>query len=169
MLSLVSSERIGSGAVSQMLVEKYGVHILGVDVNSEALSYARNTLSFSQADLLRGDLSQWVSRKSLFDVVVFNPPYVPTDADELERARRERDIAASWAGGERGREVIDRALPDVRSVLVAGGVFYLVLEKLNVVDEVRELAVRCQFTRGDVVGKVVAGREVLYVFKFIAV
>jgi release factor glutamine methyltransferase len=40
---------------------------------------------------------------------VFNPPYVPTPDEEVQRG----GIAAAWAGGYKGRVVIDRVLEQV--------------------------------------------------------
>lgn len=44
-----------------------------------------------------------------FPLQVFNPPYVPTPNEELDRT----DIARAWAGGLNGRVVIDLFLPFV--------------------------------------------------------
>lgn len=41
------------------------------------------------------------------DIIIFNPPYVPTEDDEVAMD----GIEASYAGGERGRRVIDRFMP----------------------------------------------------------
>jgi release factor glutamine methyltransferase len=168
-LKCSSPHRIGSGVVSRLIAEQYGCLVVGVDVNDEALHLNKSLTKSSQIELIRGDLVSWAHAPpgNIFDVVVFNPPYVPTDQNELRRARLETDIAASWAGGRRGREVIDVALQTVRSVLVDNGVFYLVVEESNEVPDVLRLG-----ERHGLVGKVLrrrsAGREVLYVLRFVA-
>ena len=42
-----------------------------------------------------------------------------------------RDITAAWAGGKRGRQVIDRFLPQAAELLSHKGAFYLVVVQEN--------------------------------------
>ena len=57
------------------------------------------------------------------DVLVFNPPYVPTEDSEITG----NGIEISWAGGTDGRIVIDRALPQIARLLrKPDGVCYMI-------------------------------------------
>jgi release factor glutamine methyltransferase len=48
-----------------------------------------------------------VTREDINEIVMmFNPPYVTTDEEELKVAKEKKDIYASWAGGSDGSEVI---------------------------------------------------------------
>jgi release factor glutamine methyltransferase len=58
--------------------------------------------------------------KGNVDVLIFNPPYVPTDQQEASEATKNRRIESSWAGGLQGMSVTNRLLPqvEVRSPVV---------------------------------------------------
>mmetsp|Transcript_11934 Transcript_11934/g.34219 ORF Transcript_11934/g.34219 Transcript_11934/m.34219 type:complete len:386 (+) Transcript_11934:255-1412(+) len=57
------------------------------------------------------------------DVLLFNPPYVPTDDSEICG----NGIEISWAGGQDGRRVTDRALPQIARLLRRpDGVCYMI-------------------------------------------
>jgi release factor glutamine methyltransferase len=95
------------------------------------------------------------------DVLVFNPPYVVTPEEELGS----RTIAAAWAGGKDGRQVIDRFLPLVDGILTRMGVLFLVLieenKPLEIIEEMKEWGFE-----GEIVNMRRAGRERLYIVKF---
>ncbi|XP_078175796.1 S-adenosyl-L-methionine-dependent methyltransferases superfamily protein [Carex rostrata] len=61
------------------------------------------------------------------DVLVVNPPYVPTPEDEVGAV----GIVSSWAGGFKGRMVIDRILDVIDELLSSNGLTYMVLLSEN--------------------------------------
>lgn len=133
----------GSGAVTSSLCASLRLAVpalfLCVDINPRAAATTRATCAHNGVrpfDMVRADLAQPLCDRlrGRVDVLVFNPPYVPTPPDEVGTER----IEAAWAGGERGREVIDRLLPAIGPLLSPTGSFYLLLEAANDVDELRE-------------------------------
>lgn len=73
------------------------------------------------------------------DVLIFNPPYVPTPDDEVGGT----GIEASWAGGENGRIVVDKALPQIAQLLSwPNGVAYMVTVDENFPEEIADLMKR---------------------------
>lgn len=131
----------GGGLVSKAFLElcnRHGVSVyhLGVDVN---ISAATETLAQCNRagviEIVNGDMFTFTRPDFQADVIFCNPPYVPSSP-----INRARDIRASYAGGERGREFIDEFLPVVATKLKRDGVFYFLLEKRNDIDEVLERA-----------------------------
>ena len=117
----------GSGAVITHLATLLpGAHFIASDINQKALKATAATSTANgcsiapvQADLLKA------FRPGSVDILVFNPPYVPTSDEELAEAERTADVSAAWAGGERGRRVVDRLFPVLRDMLAPRGLFYL--------------------------------------------
>ncbi|MFB6094774.1 MAG: HemK2/MTQ2 family protein methyltransferase [Halanaeroarchaeum sp.] len=117
----------GSGFVARRVAEAVGARVVGTDLNPHACRAARDAgLEVVRADLV----SSFVA--DAFDVVTFNPPYLPVD----EAAARDDWMEVALTGGETGREVIERFLADVGRVLAPDGVVLLLASTLTDVDAV---------------------------------
>lgn len=136
----------GSGCVTASLFRSLALPVpalhLCTDVNPRAAATTRATAlrnGVRHADVVRTDLTGALHARlrERVDVLIFNPPYVPTPADEVGTER----IEAAWAGGALGREVIDRFLPLAPQLLAPRGSLYLLLEAANRPAEV-EVALR---------------------------
>lgn len=125
----------GSGVVSTFLatqvLQPLSVFSLCTDINPHACSITARTARQNGAELnpVITDLASSLMPRlqGQVDVLLFNPPYVVTPPEEVGS----QGIEASWAGGDRGREVIDRFLPLIPELLSSTGVCYLVIIKEN--------------------------------------
>ena len=133
----------GSGYVSCSLalaLKARGVRPVfwGIDINPAATETSRRTFSqhgIACAEFITADLLSCVAGhcSGCVDVVLFNPPYVPTPDEEVTKP----GITRAWAGGSKGRVVIDKALMQVCRLLSPDGVFYLLLLQENDPEQVR--------------------------------
>ncbi|SFS05428.1 release factor glutamine methyltransferase [Halomicrobium zhouii] len=120
----------GSGYVASALADA-GATVVASDLNPAACEQAAERgLPVVRADLL-GPF-----RDGAFDVVTFNPPYLPTDPDNEWGDWMERALS----GGEDGRAAIDPFLDDLDRVLAPDGAAYLLVSSLTDPDAVRERA-----------------------------
>ncbi|KEP65002.1 UNVERIFIED_CONTAM: hypothetical protein HHA_244240 [Hammondia hammondi] len=157
------------GAVSATSPDRAGSCRSAVDVLASDLfrgfrsSERRKVSSSSSSHSPSSREAEKVTRhEGLFDVVLFNPPYVP--GSPRERPPNPADWA--WWGGEDGREVIDQFLPQVTANLTAAGVLYLVLEKRNRIDQVVAHMEAEGFAAKQVQRRKIHGGEDLSVWRF---
>jgi release factor glutamine methyltransferase len=116
----------GSGYVAATVADETGASAVGSDLNPYACLQARDR----GVPVVRGDLVS-PFREDAFDVVLFNPPYLPRD----EEAARDDWMEVALSGGESGRAVVDPFLDDVGRVLAPGGFVLLLVSTLTGVDE----------------------------------
>ena len=129
----------GSGAVSSYVCNLLTAHgsppfVIGADVNAVACVASRTTAAHSgtaaRFDAVHCDLGAPLLQRlaRCVDVLLFNPPYVPTPDEEVGGP----GIEAAWAGGEDGRVVIDRFLPLIPRLLTpSSGVAFMVVVHEN--------------------------------------
>ncbi|KAK3010290.1 hypothetical protein RJ639_010795 [Escallonia herrerae] len=126
----------GSGYVITTLalileLEANGAYYIATDINPHAVRVTRQTLEAHgvQAELINTDIASGLEKRleRLVDVMVVNPPYVPTPEEEVGRV----GIASAWAGGDNGRSVIDKILPVADKLLSDRGWLYMVFLSAN--------------------------------------
>uniref|UniRef100_A0A1I7ZS35 Methyltransferase HEMK2 n=1 Tax=Steinernema glaseri TaxID=37863 RepID=A0A1I7ZS35_9BILA len=122
----------GSGVVSAFARKVCGNQSalsFATDLNLKALNCTQRTADLNDCsiELVQGDLLTPLRARlqGQIDVLLFNPPYVPTEAE----ASRVEELC--YAGGQTGRSVLDRLLPEVPKLLSARGRFYVVALKSN--------------------------------------
>ncbi|CDM34604.1 hypothetical protein DTO013E5_5088 [Penicillium roqueforti] len=175
---LVVEVGTGSGVVlafaaaqSQEIFGRRDILTLGTDVNRNACIATQKTATTAIQAEQQPSQSVYIAslaadlcaplRAGSVDVLLFNPPYVPTEDLPRLPSAAENDPAVSeamsrsakfdndsyflsltYAGGADGMETTDRLLDAIPGVLSVRGVAYVLLCKQNRPDEVME-RVRC--------------------------
>ena len=102
--------------------------LFATDLNPSAATATLETLQAhglaNSTDIILTDLTSGLLPRleGTVDLLLFNPPYVPTPEEEVERG----GIAAAWAGGWKGRRVTDRLLPEIPKLMSKNGEMLMV-------------------------------------------
>jgi len=119
----------GSGFVSAVAAKLGAKRVVAVDVAQAAAEATRCTLELAGAgdwDVVRCDLLTCFRAPAPFDVVIFNPPYLP--CEDWEASDEE---ALSWCGGATGSEVVERFLEQLAETCKPGTHVLLVVSSLS--------------------------------------
>ena len=116
----------GSGAIAVAAAQGGARAVTVVDVSRRALATAwlNARLNGVRVAPRRGDLFEPVADRR-FDIVVSNPPYLPSSTIPERGAQR------AWEGGADGRALIERICADVGHHLRPGGIVLLVHSSVN--------------------------------------
>lgn len=119
----------GCGIISVLAAEKGG-DVVATDISSKALKCARKNSKLQgikeKIDFRKGDLFEPISTEENFDLIIFNPPYLPVRNKE----KIETDLSLAVDGGKDGRMYIDRFLKEFENYLKKDGRVLLVQSSL---------------------------------------
>ncbi len=122
----------GSGIQAETCRELGFNNILTVDINPEAVNHLKQLGLRS----VKSDLFSNIKQK--FDLIIFNPPYLPEDKYD-----KEQDTTA----GKKGYETIVRFLKQAKSHLKKEGVILLLFSSLSkpeiILKKAEELGYKC--------------------------
>lgn len=113
----------GTGALALASARAGAASVTAVDLSlrSVAAAWLNSRLHRLPLTVRRGDLFGPVTGQR-FDLILANPPYVPTATDVLRRHR----ITRCWDGGLDGRALLDRICVEGPALLAPGGMMMLV-------------------------------------------
>ena len=123
----------GCGILAVLAAEKAD-EVLAVDINPYAIRCAKKNAEINRVadkvEFLLGDLFEPIKPKGIFDLIIFNAPYLPSEIGEEKSW-----IGKAWAGGKTGRKVIDRFISGAPNFLRRNGRIMLVQSSLSNVNE----------------------------------
>ncbi|CAH9122291.1 unnamed protein product [Cuscuta epithymum] len=114
-----------------VLASKPPSYYIATDINPHAVRVTCETADAHNVDVecINTDIASGLETRlaGLVDVLVVNPPYVPTPEEEVGR----EGITSAWAGGENGVSVINKILPVADKLLSERGWLYLLTLAAN--------------------------------------
>ena len=122
----------GSGAIAISIAKNCDADVLAIDVSKQALMTAQANAKKNNAkvEFLHSNLFQDLKRRRKFDIIVSNPPYIPTaQIEKLDKNVRECDPHLALDGGEDGLDFYRRITADATSRLNDGGMLFYEIGK----------------------------------------
>ena len=113
-----------------ILAAKRGANVVAVDINPHAARCS--ALNAELNGVTRGFKTRQSNlfdavNDTKFDLIIFNPPYLPTDQNDKADGWLEK----AWQGGSTGREVIERFIKELANHLKPNGRMLMVLSSLS--------------------------------------
>ena len=150
----------GTGFVSAVLrANLKNIRVIATEINPYAACCAReNGVEVIRTDLFRGIKPR--SQEAHFDLILFNPPYLPTSEEEKVPGW----LNYAFDGGTSGRETLDRFFDGVKDVLKPGGRILVLISSITGVEAVQEKMERLGFAV-DIAGRTKVSFEELVVVR----
>jgi len=117
----------GSGIIAKATISSGAKSVLATDVDKESIDHLRkiglNVINSNLFDKVKGK----------FDLIVFNPPYLP------ENKKEDKASARATTGGKKGDEIILKFLKQAKQYLNKDGKIILLVSSLTPIDKIKNL------------------------------
>lgn len=142
----------GSGLLA-VFMAKQGAIVTAADINLDAVKMARENSINNQAEVYAVFSNLFSNIMEKFDLIVFNPPYLPGDDKEKSEI--------TYYGGKGGREVIGKFLQQAKNFLKKNGKILFLISTVTGENEVKEIAWERGYKIKDVKRKKVPWEELI--------
>ncbi|AKB57532.1 HemK2/MTQ2 family protein methyltransferase [Methanosarcina barkeri] len=149
----------GSGFVSAVLLANLKrICLVATEINPHAARCAK----VNGVEVIRTDLFGGIKSKNpdiLFDLILFNPPYLPTSEEEKVPGW----LNYAFDGGISGRDTLNMFLDEIRDYLKPEGEILVLISSITGLDAVKEKMIGMGFVVDVVARKKVSFEELMVV------
>ncbi len=142
----------GSGLISILMGKKDAI-VTAADINLDAVKAARENSANNNTEIHAVYSDLFSNIKEKFDLIVFNPPYLPGDDTEKKEL--------TYYGGKDGRETIKRFLTQAKKFMKKNGRIFLLISTVTGEKEVMELAISSGYSVKQIARKKVPWEELI--------
>ncbi len=120
-LDMGSGSGIQAEAIIDSGIKKENIYL--VDIDPDSIDYLHKFYH----NVIQSDLFENVNKNLKFDLIVFNPPYLPKDNNYHEP----QDSELATTGGIKGNEIINKFLSQAKNYLSKNGAILLLTSSLT--------------------------------------
>ncbi|MBI2631776.1 methyltransferase [Candidatus Pacearchaeota archaeon] len=123
----------GTSIQAETALKAGAKEVIASDIDINVIKHLKNKgIKFIQSDLFSNIIGN-------FDLIIFNPPYLPKDKSEDLESRK------TTTGGKKGDEILLRFLEQVSSHLERDGVVLLIISSLTPKEKIFSLLKKLSF------------------------
>ncbi|NCN99062.1 hypothetical protein COU62_01505 [Candidatus Pacearchaeota archaeon CG10_big_fil_rev_8_21_14_0_10_35_219] len=113
----------GSGILAESCMKARASSVTVVDISPKVIEYIKAKFNDDKIKIVKSNLFSKI--KGRFDLIIFNPPYLPLDSREDKKSR------LATTGGKKGDELIQRFLKQAQIHMHSDSVILLLLSSLT--------------------------------------
>jgi len=116
----------GSGILAETALKNKASEVFAIDINPESIKLLKSKFSKNKnVNALKSNLFSKIPKSKKFDIIIFNPPYLPFDK------REDKGSQIATTGGKNGDEIILRFLQQALNYLSPNGFILLLTSSLT--------------------------------------
>ena len=157
----------GTGLIALNCAKK-GANVICTDINPYSLEITNKNIEINKniikgsIEVIYSDLFSNIKNKEIFDIIIFNPPYLPTSKDEIVGGSGWFDKAVD--GGKTGLNVTKRFIEEINGHLKKDGSVFLIYSSLSDRNTLEKI-IRDNVFSYDIVNKCFFETEKIFVYR----